>query len=686
MIAASTKFMYLLRMALARLELASVFSDYTGSILVGFSNSVFCDRAVVLQSCVSVPMQDGRGFLCKSARTQRPTRIRQRPSSDTRLLRSFRRCSGVVVGDNSPSTGILAFPWAWYGTRVSLRCPWSSNMPLYGDVVVAPWAISFSRDASQQTSWPGSTDFLLQGAVFGSNVRTVCLQMLPHQCTCGGCRDAAIYIDDGVSLVSRCVFLASAPLFIFPFLDVFHQYPFPTRCSSGVRIGGGFGKFEPSVASISFGVIVSGVYLSFNPPALCQRALRRRLWTLLGAVSPWQSSTRCPVSGSSLSEVSSEDELTLLRRLRRLSSESQYLGISLGERLCPSLLWTSRLPSLSRTLMRQSLLSWVSKFCKGLLRDLSARLIALLLQAASPWVKVLLAVFLDFGSVLCVGAPTDGANLPLGPWKPVLMSLWPLHYGPEYKYYSRVGFMTRGQTIRHQLLNTQMSANDKFGLGYGDHKYDGILSYENEVLQSVFMSKESELENQPLYDRFVIAGGMHVVPPPMTRNYMPSGPDIEIDYSQFNSYTARASVRAVGGKKETDVKPSADFNGGPVAFGGSKGYITGKGKPCKRFAFKDFQYDHPYVACQKGKQHKASCLVGVLLKILRMTCGILKDFIRQNDNQLNQKVKTIRCDNGTEFKNRDFIEFCGSKEIKREYSNAKSQPKWSCLRERIGPY
>ncbi|GJT39832.1 putative ribonuclease H-like domain-containing protein [Tanacetum coccineum] len=40
------------------------------------------------------------------------------------------------------------------------------------------------------------------------------------------------------------------------------------------------------------------------------------------------------------------------------------------------------------------------------------------------------------------------------------------------------------------LLNTQMSANDKFGLGYGDHRYDGILSYENEVLQSVFMNKE----------------------------------------------------------------------------------------------------------------------------------------------------------------------------------------------------
>ncbi|GJR27123.1 ribonuclease H-like domain-containing protein [Tanacetum coccineum] len=82
-----------------------------------------------------------------------------------------------------------------------------------------------------------------------------------------------------------------------------------------------------------------------------------------------------------------------------------------------------------------------------------------------------------------------------------------------------------------KLLNTQMSANDKFGLGYGDHRYDGILSYENEVLQSVFMNKESDLENQPLNDRF--AEGMHVVPPPMTGNYMPTGPEIEIDYSQF---------------------------------------------------------------------------------------------------------------------------------------------------------
>ncbi|GKF72262.1 putative ribonuclease H-like domain-containing protein, partial [Tanacetum coccineum] len=54
------------------------------------------------------------------------------------------------------------------------------------------------------------------------------------------------------------------------------------------------------------------------------------------------------------------------------------------------------------------------------------------------------------------------------------------------------------------------------------------------------------------------------------------------------------------------------------------------------------------------------------------TSAILKDIIRQIENQLNQKVKTIRCDNGTEFKNSDVIEFCRLKGIKREYSNART--------------
>ncbi|GJR79871.1 putative ribonuclease H-like domain-containing protein [Tanacetum coccineum] len=54
------------------------------------------------------------------------------------------------------------------------------------------------------------------------------------------------------------------------------------------------------------------------------------------------------------------------------------------------------------------------------------------------------------------------------------------------------------------------------------------------------------------------------------------------------------------------------------------------------------------------------------------TSGILQNFIRQIENQLNHRVKIIRSDNGTEFKNRDMLEFCGNKGIKQEYSNART--------------
>nr|GFB17425.1 hypothetical protein [Tanacetum cinerariifolium] len=92
-----------------------------------------------------------------------------------------------------------------------------------------------------------------------------------------------------------------------------------------------------------------------------------------------------------------------------------------------------------------------------------------------------------------------------------------------------------------------MSANDKFGLGYGDYRYGSILSYKNEVLQSVFMNKESDLENIPVNDRY--AARMHAVPPPMIGNYMPSRPDVEIDYSKFTYGTKQILA------DESDSKP-----------------------------------------------------------------------------------------------------------------------------------
>ncbi|GJR24231.1 ribonuclease H-like domain-containing protein [Tanacetum coccineum] len=65
---------------------------------------------------------------------------------------------------------------------------------------------------------------------------------------------------------------------------------------------------------------------------------------------------------------------------------------------------------------------------------------------------------------------------------------------------------------------------------------------------------------------------------------------------------------------------------------------------------KVFKNDHTCVACHKD-------LVVFLLATKDETSGILKNFIRQIENQLNHRVKIIRSDNGTEFKNRDMLEF-----------------------------
>ncbi|GJR54823.1 putative ribonuclease H-like domain-containing protein [Tanacetum coccineum] len=136
-----------------------------------------------------------------------------------------------------------------------------------------------------------------------------------------------------------------------------------------------------------------------------------------------------------------------------------------------------------------------------------------------------------------------------------------------------------------------------------------------------------------------------------------------------------------------------------------------RGLPTKRF-----ENDQTCVACLKGKQHRASCKSKVLnpitkpLFMLHMdlfgptfvsslmhkkyclvvtddysrftwvfflttkdeTSEILKRFIKEIENLVDKKVKIIRSDNGTEFKNKVMDDFCREKGIKREYSVART--------------
>ncbi|GKB61394.1 putative ribonuclease H-like domain-containing protein [Tanacetum coccineum] len=54
------------------------------------------------------------------------------------------------------------------------------------------------------------------------------------------------------------------------------------------------------------------------------------------------------------------------------------------------------------------------------------------------------------------------------------------------------------------------------------------------------------------------------------------------------------------------------------------------------------------------------------------TSRILKAFITGIENQINHRVKIMRCDNGTEFKNKKMNQLCEMKGIKREFSVART--------------
>ncbi|GJS50329.1 putative ribonuclease H-like domain-containing protein [Tanacetum coccineum] len=329
--------------------------------------------------------------------------------------------------------------------------------------------------------------------------------------------------------------------------------------------------------------------------------------------------------------------------------------------------------------------------------------------------------------------------------------------------------------------NTETSDRDKAGLGQETHE---------SMLELVVNEPKVVSQSKVWYDTPIIeeyesdSEDEHTVPTNAARKVNTVKPIVNNARPKTGFHKTLSPLKAFN-RKETAVKPSAglstksftetkgivdsgcsrhmtgnkaylaeyqDFNGGPVAFGGSKGYITGKDTEClvlsPEFKLPDenqvllriprqnnmysFNLENIIpsrgLACliakakidESNKWHrrlghvnfknlnklvKGNLVRGLLQRFFKMpttlllvkkesstrppvrpnqfswvfflrtkdeTSGILKDFIRQIQNQLNQKVKTIRCDNGIEFKNRDFIEFCGSKGIKREYSNART--------------
>ncbi|GJT93658.1 ribonuclease H-like domain-containing protein [Tanacetum coccineum] len=85
-----------------------------------------------------------------------------------------------------------------------------------------------------------------------------------------------------------------------------------------------------------------------------------------------------------------------------------------------------------------------------------------------------------------------------------------------------------------KLINSQISAKDKAGLGYNSQMN------ESEVVNSMFNSKESDVDDSLVNDRFKTREGFHAVPPPYTGNYMPSRPDLS--FTELDDYVYKAKV------------------------------------------------------------------------------------------------------------------------------------------------
>ncbi|GJX86778.1 putative ribonuclease H-like domain-containing protein [Tanacetum coccineum] len=85
-------------------------------------------------------------------------------------------------------------------------------------------------------------------------------------------------------------------------------------------------------------------------------------------------------------------------------------------------------------------------------------------------------------------------------------------------------FKTSSKNL-NKLINSQLSAKDKTGLGYGDQLNENDSSG-SELINSVFDSRSSDGDDNQTNDRFKKDNGYHVVPPPLTGNYMPPLADL----------------------------------------------------------------------------------------------------------------------------------------------------------------
>ncbi|GJX22989.1 putative ribonuclease H-like domain-containing protein [Tanacetum coccineum] len=226
--------------------------------------------------------------------------------------------------------------------------------------------------------------------------------------------------------------------------------------------------------------------------------------------------------------------------------------------------------------------------------------------------------------------------------------------------------------------------------------------------------EDEEETNQRLWQsaqilsRFSKTDNFKGVPHPLTRDYTPK-PQEEIDDSFEGSF---------GNPSEHSSESESESISVPNEMSASKIIHHKKQVRKKCEILKELRHFNLFSISQIcDKKHKVlftetECLVvspdfkmpdenQILLKVPRQnnmysfdmkTPGLTKDYAcliakaTSDESKLwHMRVKIIRSDNGTEFKNRNMLEFYGNKGIKQEYSNART-PQQNEVAERMKQY
>ncbi|GJS92059.1 ribonuclease H-like domain, reverse transcriptase, RNA-dependent DNA polymerase [Tanacetum coccineum] len=106
-----------------------------------------------------------------------------------------------------------------------------------------------------------------------------------------------------------------------------------------------------------------------------------------------------------------------------------------------------------------------------------------------------------------------------------------------------------------------LNAKDKTGLGY-----DSQMN-ESEVVHSVFNSRESDVDDSPVNDRFKIGEGFHAVPPPIHRTTKPSRPDLSfagLDDSVYKTKVSETETSISKTSKDIVEKPKTVRPSAPI--------------------------------------------------------------------------------------------------------------------------